>query len=710
MAEAATLFKSILERSASAQQRQNYAMIQETELLSSSNTTSEDGRLAFLRRQKQALDDLTTLQQKSTKRSYKFNNGSSSFGVIQEWKQVMNPALIEAICLEGGKDSYGASVASELMMELFNQGYALNRTRFRYLIRYVGVSHTSKGAEQFIGQLVEMTKSLSSMIDQQPKDAHSTLSPLLKDSRKMRQMVDSASQILIEVGLQEVIKQATVEKDFNRARRVFQGMMDEGISLDTETSEKLIVGLTIVQDFRTVLIVLDKSLQEKRVPSIEIVNQVLKGLIKYHMLDEAVALFRDLTENHGLKPDVTMYRNLMHLTSAHGQLGMAQRILSTLQNMGVERDGDLYRDLMLCHVRVENLRGAIKVYESMNQAGVKNEITHINVLLEGAARYSSPMTVVGILEIMSAQSIHPDAETWNILLGGAFRARDRVLAQSFYEELIHKVVEGFHDKADGALRASRHPDTFQLLVNEHAERHGVEPTLKLLKDALSAGYPTRIASSMYRELIDKSCIQGKGIAGYGFYRLFRRSERRGDQDNNRTLGNKGVNSNAMERDPDSFLPHSITMSSAPAHAITSTSPMVVAPSLASLFLKLMIQLDHEGQIQVGTDLATDLILSGFEMDQDLVGSAIRFYAKTGELAAAFGLFMKMGYAYNVEPTRNMVQDLYEVARVQGLSLYGSSTSASSSTMTTTTTTTTTIKWDENVTQQWMRALRESMGK
>jgi len=701
MAEVATLFKSTLERSSSAQQQQNYAMVQDGGLLpelSSGNSDGErdmDGRSEFLKRLKQSFELLTALQQKSAmnKKFSKTNTGSPSPGYLQEWKEAINPALIEAICLDE-RDDYGASAASELAMELFNQGFVLERTRFRFLAHFIGACHTATGAETFIKRLVEVAKSPSSAMDpSQSSKADQGIrstSHSAKEPRRTKRNLELTSQGLLEVGLQEVVKQAIVEKDFSRAQRIFRGMVDEGISLGADASEKLITGLTKVYNFRTALTVLDRSLQENRVPSIETVNNLFKGLIKHHMLDEAVALFRDLTENHGLKPDLKMYRNLMNLTSAHGQLGMTQRIVSTLRSLGVEPDGNMYRDMMLCYVRVENLRGAIKVFEAMDQIGIKNEITHINVLLEGSARYSSSNTVVGILEIMASQAIRPNAETWNILLSGAFRAKDRVVAREVYQELIHAVAEG-------ALRASRHPETFQLLLNEYADRHGVESALRLLKRALDAGYPNGIASSMYRELIDKSCLQGKGAVGYEYYRLLRRSQHVDSNDSQdiENAGDKVGNG----------LGSSIRLaaaSSAPAHAITSTSPTVAVMSLPNLFWKLMRQLDQEGQMDVGTEMATDLILSGFEMNQELVGSSIRFYAKTGELAAAFGLFTKMGHVYSVEPTRDMVQDLYAAARAQGLSpTFVTSKGSVPSVIT---------KWDEGLIQLWMKALREAMDK
>ncbi|KAF9403699.1 hypothetical protein BGX21_000578 [Mortierella sp. AD011] len=698
MAEAAKLLKLILEQSASSQEPHNVKLTR-GELIPKATSSGIESELEvdaydvwheFQRRQKQTLQGLEILQQKSAAiiESDWVNAEALDKSYIQEWEATVNPALIEAICLDS-EDKHAASLVCDLTLELFKQGHVLDKARFRLLTRYIGACNGAEGAESFMRRLVELTRSTSPA-----KDSNGSANGLpIKDPRKMKKVIESTSRILAEVGLQEIVKQASADQDFDRARKIFDGMAAQGIPLGLDTSEKLIIGLTKNHDYRSALAVLDKSLQDKKIPSIEAANILLRGLFSGDLLDESVAVFRELTETHQMKPNLQMYRNLMGLTSAYGQLGMTQRILSTLETLGVKHDGSIYRDLMLCYVRSEDLEGAIKIFETMDRAGVASGIGHINALLEGAVRHSSSATVIGILEIMQAQKIHPNPETWNILLGGALRAKDRMLAQELFQELVHAVVEGVDDKADGPLRAARHPETFQLLMSEYGERHGVEPAMRLLKSALEAGFPSQVAPSMYRELIDMSCKQGKGVAGYKLYQMLRRSERVSDQ--------------AVQKIPKQYRkkPRSFTSPT----AITSSSPSAKIPSLSSLYRRLMMQLDQEGQINLGKEMATDLILSGFEMNQDLVARSIRFYARTGELTAAFGLFTKMGRVYGVEPSRDMVQDLYEASRIHGL-LGPQPTYSTGAGSTLSQEAPEATRWDESETQQWIKVLRACMEK
>ncbi|KAI8601857.1 hypothetical protein EDD21DRAFT_373467 [Dissophora ornata] len=733
MAETKTLLESVLDRSAAIQQQQSYINITEgaqPEGASAGGGEGEweaiatDERQEFLKRQRQTMQYLAALQQKTAAamESNWVNAGSSSPYNILEWKAVVDPALIEAVCLDEN-DKNGSALVSELALDLFKQGHVLDRNRFRYLTRYVGACNTSEGAETFLRRLVEFTKSASlslptSSSPSSGKNEHNSAStPPIKDTRKMKKIIESTTKMLVEVGLQEIVKQASAESDFDRAQKIFQGMAAQEIPLSANTSEKLIVGLTKHDDFRSALEVLDKSLQDKRVPSVDTANIVLEGLIKGEMLGESVAVFRDLTENHGLKPNVKMYRNLLKLSATYGQLSMTQRIMSALKGIGVKQDGELYRDLMRCYVRLDNLQAAIKVFEDMDREEITNEIMHINVLLEGAVRYSSPATVIGILEIMSSQRIHPNPETWNILLSGAFRAKDRILAQELYQELSFSVVEGAQDRADGALRASRHPETFHLLMNEYAERHGIDPALRLLKGALDARYPSQVSPSMYRDLMQKSCEQGKGVAGFEIYQLLRQTERVSSRSGRRgfvtlqDLDDSGIgfrSSSTRSAAVSSSTRSAAVSTTASASAITSASPSAVPPTLVSLYGKVMMQLSEEGQVERGREMATDLILSGFEMDQNLIASAIKFYARSGELAAAFGLFLKMGKAYGVGTTREMVQTLYEASRAHGLSVTASAAGSSRASSGATAAGATSTKWDDASTQLWMKALRASM--
>ncbi|KAF8985101.1 hypothetical protein BGZ46_005884 [Entomortierella lignicola] len=687
MSEVVRLLRLIMEKSASGQHSHNARFLQGELASNTPNNRAEveleanDMWLESQNRQEQTLQELEALKQRSTAtlESDWRNMDMLDKSYIQEWEAAVNPSLIEAICHDE-EDKHAAALACDLTLDLFKQGQVLDKSQFRLLIRYIGACNGSEGAETFMKRLIELTRSISEEDSNSPANGAS-----IKDSRKMKRSIESNSRILAEVGLQEIVKQATAEQVFDRARNIFDGMAVKKIPLEPETSEKLIVGLTKNHDYRSALAVLEKSLQDKTIPPVKTANILLQGLLRGDMLDESLAVFRELTETHEMKPDKQMYRNLMGLTSAYGQLEMTRRILSTLEALGVKREGEIYRYLMLCYVRAENLEGAIKVFETMNRVDVVYEIGHINVLLEGAVRHSTSTTIVGILEIMHSQKIHPSPETWNILLAGSLRAKDRILAQELFQELAHAVVEGVDDNADGHLRAARHPETFQLLITEYAERFGVKPALNLLKASLDAEFPSQVAPSMYLELMDLSCRQRKGVTGYKFYQMLRRSEL--------------VNDKTVRKIPQVYRKRPRSFSSPT--AITSSSPSATIPSLSSLYTRLLHQLDKEGQTEIGSEMATDLILSGFEMNQDLVAASIRLYAKAGELTAAFGLFTKMNRVYGVMPSRDMVQDLYEASRAHGVLDSGSNASQGAAEI---------AKWDESVTQSWVKILKSCMDK
>ncbi|KAF9280838.1 hypothetical protein BGZ68_006988 [Mortierella alpina] len=715
--DATKLFDAVLERSAAEQQRGNYKMSTEGDLFAGTNNGREesereskisDARIEHKKRQKQASKAVATLlQSKSTADAFP---GSSNSHHVKSWKTAAYPALIEAISLST-KDKDGATLSSELAIELYGYGKSLDTTQFRFLIRHMGASSSSEMAEGFMRRWVGLSSVRPSRAEaaMAEKDAYTgTIAPVSpsKDTRKTSRAAMESARGLIDIGLLEVMRQSVEEQNFDRACRIYRGLCVQGTPVDSGTVEQLIVGLTRDQDFSSAIAVMERSLQDNQAPSIETADTLLRGLVKADRLDESVAMFRDLTENYGLKPSARMYRSLMRLTSSYGQLAMTQRILSMLKGLGVKQDWELYRDLMLCYVRSENLQGAIKVFENMDGARIKNRIDHINVLLEGAVRQSFPPTVVGILEIMSSQAITPDAETWTILLHGAFQTKDRVLAQEMFKELADTVVPGASVRMDGALRASRHPVAFQLLILEFADRHGVEVALSLLKGSLDAGYPNRVAPSLYYELISKSCKEQKGVAGYAFYQLLRRSERaQGRQNRIVPSALKGKSSllnpaaASSTSSSASFSPSATSahvLSSSP--SITSTSRSVQPTSPSAIYRQLMSQLDEECEYAVGKDMATDLIISGCELNQEMVGRAIRFYTKSGELTTAFGLFTKMGRAYGVEPTKEMVMDLVEALRSYGVEMAAEPSVQSSKS----------AVLDGSEAQQWIRILRGAM--
>ncbi|KAF8936542.1 hypothetical protein BGZ47_009456 [Haplosporangium gracile] len=639
---------------------------------------------------------------------------------MHSWKTEVYPPLIEAICL-GEKDQSGASLAVDLAIELLQQGHLLDRMRFALLIQHVGAATSSEQAESFMKDWVDRVKAtplslLSSGANKEVPDSDTgsdnTSSSISSTSaskdllRKHKRTAASTAKSFAEVGLQEIVRQATSTQDYTRAFSMFQEMSDQGFPLYSDTSDKLVMGLAKSGDLQSATTVLEMGLHHKRVPSIEAVNILLQGLIRKDWLDESVSIFRDLTENHGVRPSEESYHHLLHLTSSYGQLAMTQRLLSTLKSLGVERDGAIYRDLMKCYIRSDNLTGAIKVFENMDGTGISTTIQHINVLLEGAIRQSTPSTVIRILEIMSTQEIRPDAETWNILLGGAFQAKDMELALGLFQELSQTLVERSYTKADATFRAARHPVTFNLLVNEYADRFGIEKALTLLDEAVEAQFPAAVTQNVYRDLLEKSAQQNNGRAGYRVYRLLQQWEQRSSLQPNNTNRQRASTSSTAN------TPAATTTRLRPLaeFSATSTSASARAPSLSKLYCGVMEQLDKEGRLELGNEMATDLILSGVELDQDLVAQAVRLYARSGELAAAFGLFMKMGRAYGVEPSKEMVLSLMDAARayqlipsqnsvptMAGDDDDGSGTSVSAS-----------VRWDDASVHQWARILKMSM--
>jgi pentatricopeptide repeat protein len=681
----------------------------------------------FRRRQSQAQRAIQTLQKTnivvvtSDSTSRDTTEHQSQQAGAHSWKAEVYPPLIEAICL-GEREQSGAILAVDLATELLQGGYLLDRMRFALLVQHVGAATSSERAESFMKDWVDMVKAMPLSLlssggnkeildsDVGSSPASGTATSASKDLlRKHKRTAVSTAKSFVEVGLQEIVRQATSTQDYTRAFSVFQEMSDQGFPLYLDTSDKLMMGLAKTGDLQSATTVLEMGLQHKRVPSIEAVNTLLQGLIRNDWLDESVSIFRDLTENHGIRPSKESYRHLLHLTSSYGQLVMTQRLLSTLKSLGVERDGAIYRDLMRCYIRSDNLTGAIKVFENMDVAGISTTIQHINVLLEGAIRQSTPSTVIRILEIMSSQKIRPDAETWNILLGGAFKAKDKELALGLFQELAQSLVERAYVKMDATFRAARHPVTFNLLVNEYADRFGIEKALTLLDEATEARFPALVTQNVYRDLLEKSSQQNNGRAGYRVYRLLRQWEQRSNLQPISSSKQKASGSRTSSSTSATTTTTTTTrLRPLAAFSATSTSASVRAPSLSKLYCGVMEQLDKEGRFELGNEMATDLILSGVELDQELVEQAVRLYARSGELAAAFGLFMKMGRAYGVEPSKEMVLSLMDAAKAYQLIPGQGSVPASADNGDDVGAMSVSGRWDDTSVQQWTRILKVSM--
>ncbi|KAG0341536.1 hypothetical protein BG004_005992 [Podila humilis] len=377
--------------------------------------------------------------------------------------------------------------------------------------------------------------------------AASRSSPTSNHSKHTHQQRTSAftkrDQVSTTVPPSELANHNAVHKGIKVAQ---QGSTKSSLpfgTAETGSSDGLLIEKVRPPDFHTAMKEFKSALEDERTPPVEAANVLLRGLIRENRFEESVTFFQTLTENHGIQPNENTYRRLVKLTAAYGQLAMTQRLISVLEGLGIRQDAELSRDLMRSFVRSGNMKGAIKVFESMETTGVIRDIHHINVLLEGAtggdlispakplsepasaaiSTNMSHLTTIGVLEIMRSFRLQPNAKTWYYLLSGAFRARERVLAQHMYHELSRYVedqrvpqhhqpilTDAIADDITSSSKtttavsipiveyASRHPDTFQLLVEEYARRYGVEPATLLLKQAFDAEYPARISPSLQK--------------------------------------------------------------------------------------------------------------------------------------------------------------------------------------------------------------------
>ncbi|KAG0233241.1 hypothetical protein BGW42_007554 [Actinomortierella wolfii] len=262
---------------------------------------------------------------------------------------------------------------------------------FHKLVRFVGVSAGSGGAETLIGHL---SMSLDAMRDGGSKlsdfvsadnasSSSSSKAMVKKDKKQSSQSSPSPSsnnhqsavdtqamalRTLANIGCQEVLVQALREGEMDRAKRMFQVLGSSVLQpssllsswtggslygsssrlMDTASSPSLLLWLTPVQnglydtyldalvaegDYGHALTVLQKMLVHDRVPMTSSLQRLISGMVKSGQLVEALGVYRELTEVFGVKPTPPLLHTMLNLAAKEGDLTMARKIRRMLVDM-----------------------------------------------------------------------------------------------------------------------------------------------------------------------------------------------------------------------------------------------------------------------------------------------------------------------------------------------------------------------------------------
>ncbi|XP_024008508.1 putative pentatricopeptide repeat-containing protein At1g13800 [Eutrema salsugineum] len=159
-------------------------------------------------------------------------------------------------------------------------------------------------------------------------------------------------------------------------------------------------------------------------------NVAFDALVKLGKVEEAIKLFREMTGEQGIAPDVVNYTTLIGGCCLHGKIHDAH-------------------DLMI----------------EMEERGKTPDVVTYNVLAGGLARYGYVDEAFEILKAMEAQGVKPTSVTHKMVIQGLIVAGKTDEAEAFYESLGHeKSLENEASMVKGYCEAGLLDQAFERFI------------------------------------------------------------------------------------------------------------------------------------------------------------------------------------------------------------------------------------------------------
>ncbi|ESQ35440.1 hypothetical protein EUTSA_v10009810mg, partial [Eutrema salsugineum] len=195
-------------------------------------------------------------------------------------------------------------------------------------------------------------------------------------------------------------------------------------------------------------------------------NVAFDALVKLGKVEEAIKLFREMTGEQGIAPDVVNYTTLIGGCCLHGKIHDAH-------------------DLMI----------------EMEERGKTPDVVTYNVLAGGLARYGYVDEAFEILKAMEAQGVKPTSVTHKMVIQGLIVAGKTDEAEAFYESLGHeKSLENEASMVKGYCEAGLLDQAFERFIR-------VDFPLPKNREMKALGIKRDV--HYYTVLIDRHCKTGE---------------------------------------------------------------------------------------------------------------------------------------------------------------------------------------------------------
>ncbi|KAH8512300.1 hypothetical protein H0E87_009508 [Populus deltoides] len=203
---------------------------------------------------------------------------------------------------------------------------------------------------------------------------------------------------------------------FDNARKVFDEMLERKCARTVLSFNALLGACVNSKKFDEVGGLFRGLSEELEIePDLVSYNTVMKAFCEMGSLDSAVSLLDEI-EKKGLNPDLITFNTLLNGLYANGRFDSGEGIWQRMKEKNVKPDGRSYNEKLLGLALEKRMKDATKVVEEMKSEGIEFDIFSYNALIRGFVNEGDLEEAKGCYGEIRKSDIKPDKLTFKTLI------------------------------------------------------------------------------------------------------------------------------------------------------------------------------------------------------------------------------------------------------------------------------------------------------
>jgi len=283
--------------------------------------------------------------------------------------------------------------------------------------------------------------------------------------------------------------------------RTLQLMDNIDVCQDTVLFSTIVDACARLKDTRRLTIALDQFKQSGLRPNVHAYGTLIKAYGRCKRLDEAWALWREMTTERKLEPNNYTFGCMFDTLVSNQCVEQAMDLFQKLVGSGVTPNTVQYSILIKGFAQNKQIDKALQLYRDMQEKGVPcNEVTY-NTLIHACTSVSDMRQAVDILEDMNASREHPpDLITYSTMIKGFCAQGNLEAGLELFESMRGRGIQ---------------PDTivYNTLLEGCARRYNLQMTEQLLEDMIQSGVaPTSFTLTILVKLYGRAKQLDKALS------------------------------------------------------------------------------------------------------------------------------------------------------------------------------------------------------